>query len=365
MTRSFSYFLGKYPPSSPFTDEIANAAESLYKKLQRFDLSSVNISEYNQRYFGSHIDTHDARKLNLTKYAFVLSWALAGSKKPLDELVFLDYGGGHGMLSLLAKEAGIATVIHNDIYPVSCEDARTIGQQLAIEADHYIPGDIDDVIKYLQQHSLNCDVLANYDVIEHIYDINDFLLKIPALSEGHLSVFLASAANETNPRIRRVLRQQHLHFEFQDRAYRQGRKPTDTTRALVDVRKEIISEHAPGLGAAEVENLAHLTRGKIKSEIIDDVNAYCDSGVLPDAPDHPTNTCDPLTGNWFEHLMDPHSLVRLLAQNSFEVSVECGYYDSPGSIVKRLVKHSLNAGIRVLGSKGLYLAPFYALRAVR
>jgi len=35
---------------------------------------------------------------------------------PLRDFVLVDYGGGSGLLSFLALEAGISTVIYNDIF---------------------------------------------------------------------------------------------------------------------------------------------------------------------------------------------------------------------------------------------------------
>ena len=51
------------------------------------------------------------------------------------------YGGGHGMLALLAKASGIGTVIHNDIYKISCKDAQCIGNDLDLAADDDEGGD--------------------------------------------------------------------------------------------------------------------------------------------------------------------------------------------------------------------------------
>lgn len=365
MKNSYLYYSGHYPTNAPHTQKILQAAEKLENKLRSIDPSNLPISEYNQRYLGGHVTSQDALLLNLKKYTFILSWALAGTNKELEKLTFMDYGGGHGMLSFLAKQSGIGVVIHNDIYPVSCQDAETVSKHLSVPLDHYIPGDINDVISYFEDNSIYCDVIANYDVIEHIYDINEFLLKLSEIPTAGLSIFLASAANERNPIIGNALRRQHIAFETRDREYRKGRKPTDTNKALLELRRDIVRDYAPQLKDEEVNCLAKLTRGLIKNDIEESVQVYLDTSVLPQPPDHPTNTCDPFTGNWFEHLMDPYKLSRTLDVYGFVSTVRCGYYDSPRNTIKRSIKHVLNFIIRQTGPFGLYFAPYYAIHAIK
>ena len=359
----FLYKLGLYPDNRELVDGIAAAAATLNDKLESLVLDNLDISDYNKRYFGGHIESYEARRLNLTKYGYVLTWALAHLDKPKKDLVFLDHGGGHGMLSLLAKQYGIGTVVHNDIYPVSCEDARIIGDALGVVADHYVPGDIDRVLEFCQDNVLACDCVANYDVIEHIYDIDDFLRKLHQLSPGRMSLFLASAANEQNPRINKLLMTMHREFELKDREAKPGRKPTDATRALVELRGEIIASYAPSLSIDEIKKLADLTRGLVEQDIKEWVDGYLMSGTVPPELSHPTNTCDPFTGNWFERLMDPYELAATLNSTGFTTTVMCGFYDQPKHLIKRVGKMLLNLAIRVTGRRGLFFAPYYALSA--
>lgn len=363
MNKEFLYQFGRYPDRYDVVDEVSDAASRLEQKLAVLDIYDLGISAYNARYFGGHIESTGARKLNLTKYGYVLAWAIAHLEKSKDEMVLLDYGGGHGMLSLLAKEYGIGTVIHNDIYSVSCDDAKTIGVMLDLEADDYVPGDIDAVLKYFNANGIICDSVANYDVIEHIYDIDGFLEKLHLLSPGPMSIFLASAANERNPRINRMLMKMHREFENQDREPKAGRKPTDATRAIAELRRNIIGEYAPSLSPADVDKLAVLTRGLIVRDIQDKVDEYRKCEVFPPQPSHPTNTCDPYTGNWFEHLMNPETLASVLDSTGFNTSIKCGFYDRPKNLLRRWVKLILNILIRIMGKQGLFFAPFFALSA--
>lgn len=365
MTSDFLYKNGTYPAQNLNQAKVRAATKRLHTKLSGLALDNVGISDYNRRYFGSHIKCDDVLRGHLTKYGYILEWALSGIKKDVNDLVLLDYGGGHGMLSLLAKESGVGTVIHNDIYPVSCLDAEKIGIDLSLQADHYVPGDINRVVEFCKGQNINCDVVANYDVIEHIYDIHDFLGKLNSLSDGPMSIFLASAANELNPRIKRILQKQHNEFEYQDRSEKFGRKPTDATRAILNIRREIITSYAPSLPVAAIDRLSLLTRGLMKHDIEAAVDSFKATGKYPDPIRHPTNTCDPYTGNWFEHLMDPYQLAHQLTRSGFSASVKCGYYDSAGSAFKASFKGVLNAFITNLGGQGLRIAPYYALFATK
>ena len=265
----------------------------------------------------------------------------------------------------LLKAAGIGTVIHNDIYEISCKDAKYIGEDLDLAADYYIPGDVDDVINFRNEQDININVIANYDVIEHIYDIEDFLNKLKLLSNYFQSVFFASGANELNPRIKKKLRQQHIYFENNDRDFKAGRKPTDETRALIEVRRKIISELNLDLNLKEIDQLAELTRGMMVDKIKQAVTNYINTGNLPKKPLHPTNTCDPYTGNWFEHLMDPFHLKNILNKNGYDSDVIPGYYGKSKKLSHNVLKSFLNMMISCNKKMGLRISPFYSIRGFK
>jgi len=358
----FNYEFGKLPNNSNLLRRINVASRILFKKLQKYDIvQNSNISDYNKRYFGDKISSNKAIIKNLQKYSYILAWSLANIDQPLKKIVFMDYGGGHGMLALLAKALGIGIVIHNDLYEISCIDAKLIGEDLDLAADFYVPGDINDIILFRKNKNININVIANYDVIEHIYDIEDFLNKLTLLSDSFQSAFLASGANELNPFIRRSLQKQHLLFEREDRGPKYGRKPTDETRALIRVRKEIILSVNHNLKEHEVNQLVNFSRGLLIEDIKRAVIEYTNTQVLPPEPNHPTNTCDPLTGNWFEHLMDPFQLKNVLKKNGYKSEVIAGYYGISNNITYNMIKPILNLIIANSGTFGLRLAPFYAI----
>jgi len=352
----------RLPKDNELIKDINVAASRLYNKLKDFDVTSLDIANYNKRYFGNKLKTLDT---NLRIYSYILLWSVVSTNIPLNEFVFIDYGGGSGMLSLLAKEFGIGTVIYNDIYDVSCKDAKVIGDSIGNQADYYVLGDIDDVISFIRKNSISCNAIASYDVIEHIYDIEGFFGKLHLLSDEQLTVFMSSGANNFNPLIRKKLMKQHVKFEHEDREWKYGRKPTDTTKALLKLREEIILKYNNKLTEKEVENLAKITRGLIEFDIKKCVDKYLKTKEFPHEPNHPTNTCDPYTGNWFEHLMDPYHLKSILVRNGFRVKIVAGYYGRPNNIIKRYIGVFMNLAIYIFEKQGIRIAPFFTIYGKR
>lgn len=349
-------------PDDTLTVKIVNeAAGRLHYKLKKIDLESLDISDYNKRYFGSLLRN---LRSNLQKYAYILAWSITKIDIPLNKLVFLDYGGGSGMLSLLAKECKIGTVIYNDIYDVSARDAELIGKAIGDQADYYIPGDINDVIDFLKEKSIKCNAIANYDVIEHIYDIEEFLKKIPMISDNNLRVFFSSGANPYNPVIKRKLVKNHYRCELLDREQKFGSKKRDPLEAYSKIRRKLIKDLNPDLSEDQVDYLVTATKGLIEYDIKKAVNEFSTRGTVTlkqKYPQYPSNTCDPYTGNWAEHLMDIYRLRSVLQSQNFQADIWRGYYGDSNTLLKCLAARSLNLLIKNSGRHGLVLSPFFTL----
>jgi 2-polyprenyl-3-methyl-5-hydroxy-6-metoxy-1,4-benzoquinol methylase len=347
-------------PNNPeLVKRIATAASSLYEKLATLNLDRLDLSDYNRAYLRRY-----QRKLrtNLQKYAYVLAWGLAQNSRPLGHAVLLEYGGGSGILSLLAKECGIGTVIYSDIYDVSCVDAETIGQATGNTADHYVCGDIDDVAEFMSRNSISCDIMVSSDVIEHIYNIEEFFARLPDLSDGRLSIALSTHANPHNPFVRRLLANKQAQVECEDREYTPGHKKRDSLRSYLSIRRDIVRECGDGLlSSDEVEKLARVTRGMIDADIRSSVFAYIESKELPAPIDHATNTCDPYTGNWADRLADPHELMRGLAKAGFDAAILAGRYGTPNGRIKQMLAKILDFLITLVRHQNLRLAPFFLL----
>lgn len=369
---NFIYNCARLPKNHRLLIKINNAANRVHGKVMGLDVYSLKISDYGKRYFSKKKVSSDQLRKNLIRECYILSWTISQVDIPLDEFVFIDYGSGNATLSLLAKELGIGTVIYNDLFETSCKDAEIIGKSIGIQADYYVNGDIDDVITFLRDNLLSCDGIASYDVIEHIYDIEIFFSKLHLLSDESLSVFMASGANDLNLKIRKKLMQQQIDHEYNNQEKPWGYKGNDCFEAYLEARKKIINSYTNKLSISEVNDLAISTRGKNETDIKISVDNFLKTNKLLKTPSHPTNTCDPYTGYWHEHLLNPYILKNILSHNGFEkVGVSGGYrYTTKKNILIKMYRNIFHNFIISIfnkyGSKNaLRIAPYYCVFGVK
>ena len=341
---------------------VNRAAARLYDKLNNLDLLDLSISDYNKKYFGNYLKT---LKSTLQRYSYLLLLSINKSAVFLKDFVFLDYGAGSGILSLLAKELGIGTVIYNDIYDISCRDAQVIAKAIGNEADYYIAGDIDQVIVTLQEQSLICNAIASYDVIEHIYNVDYFIQSIPKILKTQGKIVMETTANPLNPLINWQRIKAQKQCEYQDRLAEYGHKQIDTLKSYFSIRKEIIAQYAENLQTSEIDLLAKKTRGLIKKDIIIATDKYLATKELPKELNHPTNTCDPFTGNWAEHLIKPKYWESMLDNLKFSTTILGGYYSLGSQGIKEAIKRILNLLISLFQQKNIALSSSYIIYAIK
>jgi len=362
----YIYPFATFPHNSVILQSKLNkAAERLATKLADFQLPQGAISPFIEQYLTSNLKYLQA---TLQRYTFLLTWALAPySSKNNDEIVLVDYGGGSGMCSLLAKEAGIGTVVYVDIYDVCCHDAQYIAQALGLAAEHYINGGIDVLLSYLKDNKIKGDTLVSYDTLEHIYDIDDFFTKIKSVSSDRISFMMASGANPLNPLISRRIMKLQRKVEFKGKIRQQGEDVRNPEEPLVILRGKIILNYYSHLSRIEADMLAQKTRGMRYEDIIKCVDSYVSKRLIPKEPEHPTNTCDPFTGNWCERLLNPYSLGDILRGVGFSVKILPGFYGSGGKDpkLKQAARYYVNLAIALSRNFGLRMAPYYCIYAQR
>jgi 2-polyprenyl-3-methyl-5-hydroxy-6-metoxy-1,4-benzoquinol methylase len=363
---TFTYDYARRVGPSALMPKIESGAESLATAISTLDLQQLDVSDYTRRY----LDNYRVLLVpTLQLHAHLLALALADGPDDLRGAVLVDYGGGTGLLSLLARAAGVGTVLYTDIYDVACRDARVLGEAIGCEADAYLVGDVGDLLAHLDQGQLEATAVASYDVIEHIYDIEAFVTALPRASRGPITLVMASSANAAHPLARRRIMRFQRQVELANRPSEWGHKERDSLQPYRAIRRQIVLDRLALRGVAAdtiaVERLAAATRGLADADVQSAVDRFAETGAYPPEPDHPTNTCDPHTGNWAEHLMDPFALGSLLEREGFVVRVDGGYYGRADSFTKREAGRLLNAGIRMLGPRSLSIAPYYAILARR
>lgn len=338
---------------------LAQAVRRIDRELTRLDLRDTGISEYSQRYLRENLE-FGATRWPIITYLLGTVVNRASCHRRREGLVFVDYGGGTGMLSLVAKAFGIGTVIYCDVYDTSCRDAQTIAALLGLEADHYVTGEVADLVRTLNERHLRCDIIASVDCIEHIYNIEEFLGSMVSIPSDRLVLWHSSSANPCRKRTRRMMETVHRKAELEDREPEKGDKQRDTRLAFLAARKKIVAKLVNQLSDGEIEELARRTRGQRREDIERAVRSFLETNIYPAGPDHPTNTCDPYTGNWAERLMDPFWLRKIVTECGIDAVVKPGYWaGEPGA--KLLAKWIANAVLSVTGNRALWLAPYYVL----
>lgn len=170
---------------------IISATDRLFSKMQLLDLKNLNISESGRKSFSKYIDHYS---YYMCYYSQLFHKAFRNLNKPITESILIDYGGGCGILSLLAKEIGFKTVVYNDFNHKSFIDAQIISRSLGITIDYYIYGDVEEFIREINFHKIKPDLICSFDVLEHIYDL-EFWIRALLNIENKFSLFFMTGAN--------------------------------------------------------------------------------------------------------------------------------------------------------------------------
>ncbi len=348
----------KKPQDPQLPVRLNEAAVRLSGKLNRVNPAELAVSDYNKKYLAKYI-----RKMRQTlqKYVYLLMTALDGTGKRAEDTVLIDYGGGSGLISLLAKEAGVGRVIYNDIFETSITDVKELARVFEIDLDDYICGDIQGVLEYTRRLNLKPDALVSSDVLEHIYDLDMFFGALVHHMPDGFSFAMTTHANPGNPVINYLLKKKQRALELTDRPPEWGHKASDSLRSYRRLRMDIIREGYPSLNETEINMLALRTRGRHRGDIMKCAEEYVRARIMPPMPDHPTNTCDPLTGNRADRLMKPKVYLQILSQAGFQARLLNGYYGHPRPLVRRIIARLLDLGIYLTGRQGYRLASYFII----
>lgn len=336
---------------------IQSYISSFEQLLLGVDPAMLSEEIYCRKYF---IHLRDNSRYYLSIYASVLEKLLQNSQLEKHRICLLDYGAGNGLLGIFACYCGFGCVALNDIDSQFLESARKLSQILRVEIDAFIAGDIQQIKEHPYANHLNA--IAGTDVIEHIYNLDDFFAAIQSINPSTISVF-TTASNPLNFFKVRKLRQLQRKDELE------GGEPGDfllfgsePLQPYYQIRKAIILEILPGINPDELSILATHTRGLNLEDIKKAVDQYSFNKTLPVLMLDPYNTCNPLTGSWTERILPLQDYASLYKKNGFSLFIYHGFYNKYKKGLKGLVSNVLNRLIPIFKHR---ISPFIVFVGVK
>lgn len=337
----------------PATDELAIAinrqANELMRQLRLFDVQLLSPEGPFRDYFRKH---HLGPRLHfsLESSAMIIHDAVKRCKKPVEEIVFVDYGAGLGTLFMLAGKLPFQKVVYNDWLPEWKAAAALICTNLQLNVTDFHTGDIDDLMQHASKQEDQYQVIASRNLIEHLYSIPFFYLTI-ASHQPQALLYATTTANASNP----AMYLQHLwvHWNNERKFYR-------------PMRYQAIKEQYPDADASTLNKLTALTRGRAGEDFIQAIEQFKLGKPIAPLPNLLTNTCDPKTGYWCEQLL-PESVHREYAKGAgYQLDCTPGHWDTHyrSGLVNAFARF-MNRCIGRMGKKGTVLSPYINLIAHR
>jgi len=334
-------------------DEIKIYISSFEVLLDKVNVEKVSANDYCKKYL-AHLILH--KKYYLLIYADVLQKVLNYSGKAKEEIVLLDFGAGNGLMGIFAKSCGFKKVYINDIDPSFLIAAEALSREIKIDVDGFIGGDAENVKDYFKGEEL--DAIAGTDVIEHIYDLDVFFSNLKQINPQLVSVF-TTASNPENIFKTRALKKLQIKDE------NEGYFPSENNilggeihEPFIKMRQKIIELNFKTLSAKEVLMISTNTRGLIERDIKLAVENYLATGIMPGPPNHPTNTCHPISGSWTERILPLKNYYSLYKRHGFGLKVYNGFYNTDKAILKKILGFVLNTAIKIFKYK---ISPFIFL----
>lgn len=315
--------------------------------LRQVDYNNLDISDYSRRYIQLLLPILDYY-LDICNHALDLLAVDPTTQSPRYTLV--DYGGGHGFLSLLAKQRGIPHVIYIDHNPQASATVTALAERLGFGPDTILTGDHNTLGIWCREQQVTPDALVGIDVIEHIYRLDTFFSGLMAVNP-RMHILFSTASNPSNPFTKHRLK----------RIMRMDEDGTASQKGFRELRRDHCATLRPDLTSEELDRWAYATRGltfEDMAKLLNDRTSTPPS--LTDIPPYP-NTCDPVTGSWTERIL-PLKSYRALAVPR-QVTIHNGFYNSHQPGIKSLAARGLNTLLRLPHTQ--WFAPFIILEMGR
>lgn len=316
--------------------------EEFCKQLSRINASTLGLPEYQHSYLTRLLDH---KEYFVAIYAGVLNEVLQLINKKKENIFLVDYGAGNGLLGLFAKFCGFGKIVQVDSSSSCTCSQQMLSEKLNLPIFENITGEVEELKKFVLNPP---DALVATDVIEHIYDLDNFLSTIKEINKDLVTVF-TTASNDKN----RWKKKRLMKFQKEDEW-----KGSVSEPAFRAVRTNIIKKEMPELSYSELRLLVTRTRGLHKKDILLACEKYKTDGSIPALINHLTNTCDPISGSWTERILSYNEYDKLFIKNDFSLTIKNGFYNEFRPGAKGIISKVLNRIIRLSGKNGNHFSPF-------
>jgi 2-polyprenyl-3-methyl-5-hydroxy-6-metoxy-1,4-benzoquinol methylase len=330
-------------------------AKELADRLQAIDYNQLPISDYNKQYL-------NRQKQACLYYTRICGHCLARCYTTLHALdrsfTFVDYGGGSGFMSMMAKKIGIKRVIYIDLNPLSVETVKVLKEKTGLGPDIILQGDSDTLAAWCAEEKIKPELLIGLDVIEHVYNLEKLFADLIGIDKG-MEIMFTTASNPLNVHKKRKLQQLMLDYE----------KGGNASPNYYELRKDFIVRTYPGLYSPdELEKVAISSRGLTFDDmsriIIGNKMSREQKLALPYNKD-PYNTCDPRNGNWMERILPLKAYEDLLKPYHYSLEIGNGFYNADRkNPLTSLIAKIANYFIMRANIYGLLVAPFVILHCL-
>jgi Methyltransferase domain len=291
-------------------------------KLQSVQVSSISSEQYPVEYLRMLMNKH---QYYIRIYAHVLEKLLQYAEHSKEEMIVVDYGAGNGLLGLFEKFCGFKKVYLSDTSSAFLHAAQNLARNVNTLPDGFIDGDIQSVQKFFEGKN-HPNAIVGTDVIEHIYDLDEFFSTIKQMNADILTVFTTGLVTGNPIKANRLKK-----IQYQDEFL--GSNPEYlpyhndySGLSFFEIRKKIIRKHFSNFSHAEIEMLATRTTGLIHDDILKAIEIYFATGELPAQPSG-YNTVDPITGSWTERLLQPKEYECIYGNAGFDLKISNGFYN--------------------------------------
>lgn len=291
--------------------------------LQEIHFDTLPISDYNKKYIRRILPKMDYYADIYFK--IVEQYIKVEKLFPAKDTV-VDYGGGHGFLSIFLKMRGISRVIYVDKNPESVAAASTIKDAVGLGADVFLCGEEEELIDWCRANGVKPSLLIGLDVIEHIYDLEKYLGNLFTEFTEMYHCYTTASVKENPFKSRRLKKQMYLD-EY----------GTATKQGYFDMRKQFIMKEYPSLSDQEANLWAADTRGMNYHDISMALELGMDVKPMDDY-----NTCDPETGNWTERILSDIDYIVLALKFGSMAMCSSGHYNEHNKGIKKIVAKMLN-----------------------